>query len=198
MSEVRDLSAIANFSTDVVYVDQHEDDAALVARCLDGDQAAFEQLVERYQRLLFTVAIRIVGDYDEASDATQNALVNAYQKLHTFDRNRRFFSWIYRILLNECLNRRRDRRVFEPLSPELAQVGSPAELLEASEQRARVQAAILALPPAYREVVVLKYFGELPYEDIAEAVGVPVKTVKSRLHTARQRLALLLRLAGQS
>jgi len=198
MSEVRDLSAIANFSTDVVYVDQHEDDDALVARCLDGDQAAFEQLVERYQRLLFTVAIRIVGDYDEASDATQNALVNAYQKLHTFDRNRRFFSWIYRILLNECLNRRRDRRVFEPLSPELAQVGSPAELLEASEQRARVQAAILALPPAYREVVVLKYFGELPYEDIAEAVGVPVKTVKSRLHTARQRLALLLQLDAQS
>ena len=109
-------------------------------------------IVERYQRLLFTVALRMLGDHDEASDAAQNAFVKAYQKLDTFDQSRRFFSWIYRILLNECLNLRRDRRPHERLTPELATVGGPAELLEATERRRRVQAAIRALPIEYREV----------------------------------------------
>lgn len=197
MTDVREAAAVANFSAAAEYVDQDEQDSALVARCMAGDQAAFGNLVDRYQHLLFTVAIRIVGDYDEASDATQNAFVKAYRKLDTFDPGRRFFSWIYRILLNECLTRRRDKRASEPLTPDVARVGSPADLLEAKERRARVKTAILALRPAYREVVVLRYFGELSYDDIADAVGVPVKTVKSRLHTARERLASLLNLDRQ-
>ncbi len=197
MTDLRDVAPPANFSVGGVYVDQNDHDRELVARCLRGEETAFEGLVDRYQRLLFTVAVRIVGDYEEAADATQNAFVNAYRKLRTFDPERRFFSWIYRILLNECLNARRDRRVHEPLTPELAQVGTPADLFEASERRARLQAAVHALPTDYREVIVLRYFGELSYEDIADAVGVPVKTVKSRLHTARQRLASLLNLNGQ-
>jgi RNA polymerase sigma-70 factor (ECF subfamily) len=197
MTDVRDIASATNFSDLDVYVDQHDEDSALVARCLGGEPAAFGPLVDRYQRLLFTVAIRIVGDYDEASDATQNAFVKAYRKLDTFDRKRKFFSWIYRILLNECLNARRDRRVHEPLTPEAARVASAADEFEAAERRARVQTAILTLAPAYREVVVLKYFSDLSYEDIADATGVPVKTVKSRLHTARQRLAALLQLDAE-
>ena len=100
---------VTNFSTGGVYVDQDADDLALVARCRAGETAAFEALVERYQRVLFTVALRMLGDYDAASDAAQNAFVKAYQKLDTFDPTRRFFSWIYRILVNECLNARRDQ-----------------------------------------------------------------------------------------
>ena len=140
MTDVRDVAAAANFSVAAVYVDQNEHDKRLVARTLAGDQTAFEQLVVQYQRVLFTVAVRMVGDHAEASDATQNAFVNAFRKLDTFDPNRRFFSWIYRILINECLNARRDRRAYEPLTPEVAQVGSPADLLEARERRERVQA----------------------------------------------------------
>jgi RNA polymerase sigma-70 factor, ECF subfamily len=196
MSDVRDVAAAANFSSAAVYVHQNEHDKTLVARTLAGDETAFEALVVQYQRVLFTVALRMVGDHAEAGDATQNAFVNAYRKLDTFDPNRRFFSWIYRILINECLNARRDRRSYEPLTPDVAQVGSPADLLEAKERRERVQAAIVALRAADREVIVLKYFAELSYEDIADATGVPVKTVKSRLHTARQRLAALLDLEG--
>jgi RNA polymerase sigma-70 factor (ECF subfamily) len=193
MTDVRDLAARhINFSAPAVYVDQHETDEELVKRCLGGDDGAFERLVLRYQRVLFTVAARMVGNQDEANDATQNALVNAYRKLHTFDPTRRFFSWLYRILLNECLNVRRDRRVYEPLTPDVARTGSAADALEAAERRARVQAAIVSLPAQQREVVVLKYFAELSYDEIADATGVAAKTVKSRLHSARERLAVLL------
>jgi RNA polymerase sigma-70 factor, ECF subfamily len=175
-----------------VYVSQDADDQALVRRCLDGGTAAFEGLVERYQRVLFTVALRTLGNYDEASDATQNAFVKAYGKLATFDPTRRFFSWIYRILVNECLNVLRDRRPHEPITPEMAMVASPADLLETVERRRRVQAAILALPTESREVIVLRHFTELSYEEIGDALRVPARTVKSRLHTARQRLAQML------
>lgn len=183
---------VTNFSDSRVYVTHDADDRVAVESCLAGHTASFERLVERYQRVLFTVAMRMLGDYDEASDATQNAFVHAYRRLDTFDRQRRFFSWIYRILVNECLNNRRDRRPHEPLTPDLACVGSAADLLDASERRRRVQAAICALPPDYRQVIVLRHFSELSYDEIAEAVGVPVKTVKSRLHTARERLAQML------
>src|SRR6185295_6691565 len=124
-------ASVINFSTRRVYVSQDAEDNVLVERCRNGDSAAFEPIVERYQRLLFTVALRMLGDHEEASDAAQNAFVKAYQKLDTFDPSRRFFSWIYRILLNECLNFRRDRHPHEQLTPELATVGSPVELLEA-------------------------------------------------------------------
>jgi RNA polymerase sigma-70 factor (ECF subfamily) len=184
---------LTNFPTNAVYVDQDADDLAMVARCRAGETAAFEGLVGRYHRVLFSVALRMLGDYDEASDAAQNAFVKAYQKLDTFDRNRRFFSWIYRILVNECLNTRRDRPPHEALAPNLEAPGTPAGLFEAAERRALVQAAILALPLEYREVIVLRHFTELSYEEIAQTLQVPAKTVKSRLYTARERLAVALR-----
>jgi RNA polymerase sigma-70 factor, ECF subfamily len=184
---------LTNFSTGGVYVGQDANDLALVERCLAGETAAFEALVKRYQRVLFTVAQRMLGDYDAASDAAQNAFVKAYQKLETFDPTGRFFSWIYRILVNECLNARRDRRVHEPLTPGLATGGgSPADVLETAERRRSVQAAILALPIEYRTVIVLRHFAELSYEEIGDALTLPTRTVKSRLHTARQRLGQML------
>jgi RNA polymerase sigma-70 factor (ECF subfamily) len=192
MSQPREPAA--NFSGSGVYVSQDADDLASVRRCLDGDGAAFAPIVERYQRLLFTVALRMLGNEDEANDAAQNAFVKAYQKLATFDPGRRFFSWIYRILVNECLNQRREQRPAEPISPDLAAAEEgPADLFETVERRKRVQAAILALPMEYREVIVLRHFTELSYEEIGETLHVPAKTVKSRLHTAKERLAAMLR-----
>ena len=190
MSELRDT--ITNFSAGRVYVSQDADDAAVVRRCLGGDAASFGHIVERYERVLFTVALRMLGNYDEATDATQNAFIKAYRKLDAFDPAQRFFSWIYRILVNQCLNAKRDRRWGEPITPEVATVESPADLLEAEERRRRVQSAILALPLEYREVIVLRHFAEQSYEEIAEALGIPSRIVKSRLHTARQRLAQML------
>jgi len=171
---------------------QDQDDAVLAARAAGGDTSAFEALVSRYERVLFRVAHRMLGDYADAADATQTAFVKAYQKLGSFDPRFRFYSWIYRILLNECLNARRDARALEPIRVDLAGTGSPHDDVEARERRQLVQRALMKLPPEYRQVIVLRHFGELSYEDIAEIVDIPAKTVKSRLYTARQRLTELL------
>jgi len=175
-----------------VYVHKDADDGALVRRCLDGDTSAFNAIVERYQRVLFTVALRFLGDRDAAADAAQNAFVHAFEKLDTFDPARRFFSWIYRIAINECLNAKRAARPTEPIPETLAAGADPFELFEEAERRRRVQAAIMTLPPEYRAVIVLRHFAGLSYDEIADAVGVASSVVKSRLYTARQRLSQML------
>lgn len=175
-----------------MYFSQDAEDTALVARSLQGDTAAFEILVERYQRVLYTVAFRMLGNQDDARDAIQTAFVRAYERLATFNPDYRFFSWIYRIVINECLNLIRARRPEEALTPALAAVGTPFETAASRERRAQVQAALLQLSPDYRAVVVLRHFAGLSYDEMATALGVPSKTIKSRLHTARQRLGELL------
>jgi RNA polymerase sigma-70 factor (ECF subfamily) len=169
-----------------------DDDSLLVAQCLAGDTSAFRPLVERYQRVLFTVALRMLGDYDEATDAAQSAFVRAFERLATYDRTHKFFSWLYRILVNECLNLQRARRGREPLDPGMAGTDNPLESLQASERRARVKMAVARLPRAQREVIVLRHFAELSYQEIAELTDLPEKTVKSRLYDARQQLGRTL------
>ena len=170
---------------------ESNDEAALVARCLRGDPDAFEPLVKRYERVLFSVALRLVGDYEDARDATQNALVRAYVHLETFDPTRKFFSWIYRIVVNECLNVRRARRPQERLVDTLEAKPAP-DGVEALERRDQIEVALQALTEEYREVVVLRHFADLSYAEISEVVGVPEKTVRSRLFSARQRLGTVL------
>jgi RNA polymerase sigma-70 factor (ECF subfamily) len=165
-----------------------DDDRLVVERCLGGDTAAFRTLVERYQRVLFTVAVRMLGDADQAADAAQDAFVRAYRKLQTYDSRHKFFSWLYRILVNECLNVRRSRRLLEPLDAGLASADNPHRAAEQAELRASVQTALRRLSPAYREVIVLRHYAGLSYVEIAETVGVAEKTVKSRLYSARQQL----------
>lgn len=181
---------LTNFSPPTVYLDQSVGDEVAVRRCLNGDAAAFEALVGRYQHIMFNVALRMLGDYEDARDAAQNTFVKAYEKLGTYDPERRFFSWIYRILLNECLNLRR-RPATERLgdAEDVVPDCSDADAVETAERKRDVRHAILLLSPAYREVIVLRHFAALSYEQMSEAIGVPTKTVKSRLHTARQQLA---------
>ena len=168
-----------------------QDEDGLIGRCLAGDSGAFEPLVERYHRPLFRAASRLLGEGEEARDVTQTAFLKAYQALGSYDRRRRFFSWIYRILLNECLNTLRARRPTQGLDDNF-QAGAVADPVEQRDTRLQVRNALLQLPEAQREVVVLRYFSELRYEQIAAALGIPEKTVKSRLFSARQRLCELL------
>ena len=168
-----------------------DEDVKWVGRCLRGDTAAFEPLVARHQRVLFAVALRLVGNYEDARDATQNTFIRAYERLDTFDPERKFFSWIYRIAINECLNLRRARRPHEPLKEHL-EAPPRGDAVEAAELTNRVRTAIVELTPEQREVVVLKYFAEMSYDEISDALGLPEKTVKSRLFTARQRLGARL------
>ena len=168
------------------------DDAVWVARCLNGDPTAFETLVRRYQQVLFAVALRLTGNAEDARDVTQNAFVRAYLKLDTYDPSRKFFSWLYRIAVNEGLNARRDRRQHEPLE-ETFEAKAGRDPVERGETSGQVQAALMALTREYREVIVMRYFGELSYDEIAEVIGIPEKTVKSRLFSARQRLGEILK-----
>jgi RNA polymerase sigma-70 factor (ECF subfamily) len=140
--------------------------------------------------VLFNLALRTVGDFDEAQDVTQSAFVKAYRHLASYDPHHRFFSWIYRITLNEALNVRSARRPHESIPDTLAASSPDAlEELDRQERLARLQAAIRALPDIYRRVVELRHRSELSYREIAEALDIPEKTVKSRLFTARRRLA---------
>lgn len=175
-----------------VYFSSDEEDLALVRQSLSGQTEAFGVLVTRYQRVMYTVALRMLGNPQDAQDATQDAFVKAYQRLTTFDTSYRFYSWMYRILVNECLNLNRDRRPEEPLETDVAGGASPYDTALAVERRMRIDTALLRLTPEYRTVVVLRHFAGQSYGEIAEALAIPEKTVKSRLYTARQRLGELL------
>ena len=189
-------SPLTNFSAAAVYLEteprDQAEDARWVAQCLHGDLTAFEPLVRKYERVLFAVSLRLVGDYEDARDATQAAFIRAYEALDRYDPNRKFFSWIYRIAVNECLNVKRGHHPRGPLADEADTRDGPFEAVDRMETRARVEAALKALTFEYREVIVLRHFADLSYEEIAEAVSAEPKTVKSRLFSARQRLAVLL------
>lgn len=174
-----------------MYSINESDDAALIGRCQAGDTDAFEAIVRHYQRGLFNIALRMLGSDEDARDATQTTFIKAYQHLDRFDPAQRFFSWIYRILKNECLNVLRARRQSEPVPLDLPAAGI-ADSVEAGERTRAIQRALLALSDDYREVMVLRHFTDLSYDEIASTLGIPVKTVKSRLYSARQRLSELL------
>jgi RNA polymerase sigma-70 factor (ECF subfamily) len=166
-------------------------DAAAVARCLGGQQDAYEAIVTRYQRGLFNVALRMLGNYEDARDATQNAFVKAYEHLDSFDPEQRFFNWLYRILKNECLNVLRARRPSQPVSLDMPSARG-ADPVEARERHQAIQTALMTLSTEYREVVVLRHYTDLSYDEIGAALGIPATKVKSRLYTARQQLGELL------
>jgi RNA polymerase sigma-70 factor (ECF subfamily) len=168
------------------------DDVELTGRCLGGDPQAFEPLVKKYERVVFNVALRMVGNREDARDIAQTTFLKAYENLGTYDPQYRFFSWIYRIMRNECLNFLQRRRPLQPLDPGLPSSTSPQDDLGARELNESVQAALMKLPAEYREVVVLRHFVELSYREMSAQLRVPEKTVKSRLYTARQRLGEIL------
>lgn len=173
---------------------QDENDADLVRRCLRGDAEAFRPLVTRYQRVLYNVAYRMVHDREDARDLAQGAFVKAYEKLGTYDPSYQFFSWIYRILVNDTLNFLKRNRPCQVPGPDwdAAAPGGPAEDLDVRERSRAVRDALMALPVDSREVVVLRHFAELSYAEMSVALAIPEKTVKSRLYTARQKLAEIL------
>lgn len=165
----------------------------LVAACLAGNRSAFNQLVDAYQAKLFNAAYRITGSAQDAMDATQGAFVKAYEKLDTFDPSRRFFSWIYRIALNEALNIVDRRRGHSEMEDELPGTGDdPEQACETAETGLVIQRALMRLSAEQRAVLVLRHFHGLSYREIADVIGVGEKTVKSRLFEARQSLRAVL------
>ena len=164
--------------------------------CLDGDPEAAGDLVDRYQRRLFNVALRMLGNVQDAEDVTQTVFGNAFVALKSYDSHYRFFSWIYRMTVNESLNAIKRRKRLVTLDDELDIPTEGTAADDAVEADDRVKRALMDLKPDDRAVVVLKHFVSFSYEEIADVLEVPVKTVKSRLFTARERLRLVLLARG--
>jgi RNA polymerase sigma-70 factor (ECF subfamily) len=139
----------------------------------------------------------MLGNREDARDVAQVSFLKAWEKLSTFDSRGHFFSWIYRIAINESLNHRGRRRAFESLDPGMpSDEPGPEETAERNEATRRVQAALLELRPDDRQVLVMRHFLQLSHCEIGEVLQVPDKTVKSRLHDARTRLEAVLRRRG--
>ena len=169
----------------------------LVRECLSGDDHAFEILLRRFQGPVFNAILRMVRDRDEAEDLTQTAFLKAYEQLKSFDPRHKFFSWLYRIALNEALNYIKRRRRLDPLDGQWASAArSPEAALVGSDLSRHVQDALMSLSADYRTVLVLRHFEGCSYDEIAAIVGVPEKTVKSRLFSARSQLKERLEARG--
>jgi RNA polymerase sigma-70 factor, ECF subfamily len=169
------------------------DESDLIARSLNGDPRAFGALVQMHQRVLHHLALRIVRDPEDARDLTQIVFVKAYRNLSRFDRRHRFFSWVYRIMMNEALNHLRARRPHESLDDSLLAPGdTPERHTERAQIDERVRRAVMLLDEDHRDVIVLRHFLLHSHREMSELLGLPEKTVKSRLHTARERLGLAL------
>jgi RNA polymerase sigma-70 factor, ECF subfamily len=169
-----------------------EQDRALVKRCLENAPDAAGALVDRYQQRLFNVALRMLHNVQDAEDVTQTVFLNAFLKLATYDPRYRFFSWIYRMTVNESLNvlKRRKPAVTLEDEPDIPSPGAATD--RAAEAEDLVGRALMGLKPDDRAVVVLRHFVSFSYEEIADVLEIPVQTVKSRLFTARERLRLAL------
>jgi RNA polymerase sigma-70 factor (ECF subfamily) len=154
---------------------------------LENHQDAAGALVDRYQQRLFNVALRMLGNVQDAEDVTQTVFFNVFHKLRTYDPTYRFFSWIYRMTVNESLNLLKRRKPTDTLEDDLEILagGAAADRADAED---RVGSALLSLKPDDRAVVVLKHFVSFSYQEIADVLEIPVQTVKSRLFTARERL----------
>lgn len=174
----------------------NEADEVLVERYRKGDRDAFAALVVRYQRPVFNAAWWVLKSAEDANDVAQNVFLKVAERIEDYDPQFRFFSWLYRIAVNESLNALRRHGREEPLDDEVDVPGPEAEnperRLAEAELSGRLRNAMARLPTNDRTVLVLRHFSELSYQEIAQVLELDEKTVKSRLFEARQRLKGML------
>lgn len=165
------------------------DDNILVRRCLEGDKKAFEEIVDRYQKKVFNAAFRILNDYEDAADVAQSVFIRVYENLEKFSARYKFFSWLYKITINESLNFLKQRKEIGGIAAEeVADAKTPEDLYKDVELSESIQQALMQIGLDYRLVIVLRYFQDLSYNEISYVLDTPEKTVKSRLFTARNLL----------
>ena len=179
------------------------DDNGLITECREGNTAAFGELVLRYQDRLFNTVIRLVDNSEDARDVVQESFLHAYQSLHTFKGDSLFFTWLYRIAVNTAISIKRkqrhvlriqpggeDKNTIHPVDP--SESSRPGHAIEMAEDERKVHDALGKLSTEHRAVLVLKDMEGMKYEEMAEVLGVPVGTIRSRLHRARLEIRDLL------
>lgn len=182
-------------------------DEQIVERALSGDAEAFGEIVRRWERRIFALAYGMLGREEEARDATQETFLAAFRNLRGFRGDAKVSSWLHRIAVNQCITRQRrakvraetvleDDREADGASLSVPASESPAHVTESRQTTDAVRRAVQALPEDLRQVVVMKEFEELTFQQIAEALELPLSTVKSRLYTALRQLRMRLEKHG--
>jgi RNA polymerase sigma-70 factor (ECF subfamily) len=172
------------------------DDAQLIEQTLQGRSAAFGQLVQKYQDRLYNTVVHVVGGSDDALDVVQEAFVQAFVKLDSFQQSSAFYTWLYRIAFNVAASHRRRRKTAVSVEQTRDLTGEepvdqgmgPSERMEIKERCRQIQDAIATLSEEHRSVLVLREIDGCCYETIAEVLQLPIGTVRSRLHRARLQL----------
>jgi RNA polymerase sigma-70 factor (ECF subfamily) len=190
-----------------------EDEARLIERLVARDERAFNALVRAYERRVFALLLRMIGNRAEAEDLAQEVFVQVFKAIGTFRGESKLSTWLYRIAINLCKNRSKYLRVrhageqdpIEDLQDRVplgaargsnvAQIERPDEMIEGKQVERIVQQAILQLEPTFRECLVLRDVEDLSYEEIGAITGLPEGTVKSRIHRGRAQLKELVEAA---
>ena len=175
-------------------------DEIIVERALTGDAEAFGELVRRWERRIFALTYGMLGREEDARDATQETFLAAFRNLRGFRGEAKVSSWLHRIAVNQCISRQRRSKVRSESALEeehetsftTPRRYSPAHVAEGRQETAAVRRAIDSLPVELRQVVVMKEFEELTFREIADALDLPLSTVKSRLYTALKQLQMRL------
>ena len=175
---------------------ERDHDQALVEGCRNGDRAAFAALVVRYQQPIYNAAYRVLGNAEDAADIAQAVFLKVAERLEEYDPRFKFFSWLYRIAINESLNLLRRNGREEPLDEEMdipgADSANPEWQLGEAQVSRRVQGALMRMRAEDRVMIALRHFSECSYREIAAILELDERTVKSRLYEARSRLRGLL------
>lgn len=179
-----------------VTADMRTQEQLWVRAALKGDRTAFMRIVEAYQRPVFNLCYRMLGDGVEAEDAAQETFLRAYTKLSTYNPGHKFSSWLFSIASHYCIDRIRQRRYqmvswdeLPPWQSLAADEPEPEQATLAREARDRLHQLLNSLQPDYRAAVILRYWHDMPYEEIAETLDTTVSAIKSRLFRARQMMA---------
>ena len=178
-------------------------DEQIVERALTGDAEAFGEIVQRWERRIFVLSFGMLGREEDARDATQETFLAAFRNLRAFRGEAKVSSWLHRIAVNQCITRQRRAKVRSESALETEEEKdalsfaapirySPARVVEDLETTAAVRLAVNSLPLELRQVVVMKEFEELTFKEIADALDLPLSTVKSRLYTALKQLQMRL------
>ena len=181
-------------------IDQQSGETDIIRQCLDGEANSYSVLVDRYKKMVYNVAYRMLGDGDIANDIAQESFIAAYGGLKTFKQDAKFSSWLYSIALNKCRDHMRLTKENIPID-DISDIRpgsgiSPEQAAADHQSNDLLQQALNALPAEYREVLVLKHIEELDYQEISAITGAGVSALKVRAHRGREMLRKILEKSG--
>jgi len=170
-------------------------DDELIKAFRDGNDIAFITLYNRYKHAIYNFCLKMLANSDTAKDAVQCVFLKVYEKRDQLQQPGRFRSWLFAIARNECISNFRKNKIFSPLTDDIAETSPDSSISSVDRDReiALVNSAIIQLDPDLREVIILREYENLSYREVGDIVGIPEKTVKSRLFRARQMIYEILK-----